>query len=225
MTDLEIQIVDVPAERFRRAWGTVATARSDDDSRPLLNCVAIDVFRDGLLLVATDTYILLWEWVPFTGEPLSQPDDLLHRGPVDTILVHDISDLIPALLPRRTQIRSDWEETWEEDMPLQGSVRLTATSTTVDVFYEDESAGVTVARFEGQYPNWRKIVSEAPEPVTTLNLTASTIPTLAAALKAQTTEGNPWPNLTFAMPADPLTPIRLTADLNGLVMGRKPKEA
>ena len=56
-----------PASLLGRAWSCVSSARSTDTLRPILSAIRVEMFPAGVRLVATDTYWLVWCWVPTRG--------------------------------------------------------------------------------------------------------------------------------------------------------------
>lgn len=80
------------ARRFSRAWANVSLASADWEDSPLYRAIHIEVFADGVRLVATNGYLLLRSWVPENidedGDPVEpEPDpDLV---PDETVTVLD----------------------------------------------------------------------------------------------------------------------------------------
>mgnify|MGYP002132855720 CR=1 FL=1 len=67
---------DVP--NLARGWLSVAQASANDKDLPTLHrTIALEVFPNGLRLVATDRYILLSAWVPDLGD--TDEPELWHK--------------------------------------------------------------------------------------------------------------------------------------------------
>lgn len=57
-------MIAVSGRCLSRAWSAVALACSSDESRPALAGVRVEEFDDGVRLIATDSYWVVWCWVP-----------------------------------------------------------------------------------------------------------------------------------------------------------------
>lgn len=93
--------IDLSARRFALAWRAVQAAASTDSDRPQLNrTTLIEHHGNGVRLVSTDSYLLLWAWCPTsTGDMLDDftaPD--LDEAPAASVLVADPSGLPAALV-------------------------------------------------------------------------------------------------------------------------------
>ncbi len=87
MTDQTSYAVD--AQTFARAWLSVALASGKDLTSPLLDkTVAIEAHADGVLLVATDRYVLLSAWVPRVEKNLAPPPEVSEL-PAETYVAAD----------------------------------------------------------------------------------------------------------------------------------------
>lgn len=76
---------------FARAWLSVALASGNDKDGPpeLFRTVAVEEFADGVRLVATDRYVILWCWVPTAESDLAEAP-ALEVAPERTVIAADL---------------------------------------------------------------------------------------------------------------------------------------
>jgi hypothetical protein len=99
MTDgLEQTLVTkVDGRTLATAWMSVALASGREPDRPqLFKTVRVEVYPSGLRLIATDSYMLLYCWVPASGEPDEEPE--LHHEPIDAVTVIDTMGRAASLM-------------------------------------------------------------------------------------------------------------------------------
>jgi hypothetical protein len=81
------------------AWATTAVATGSDASRPMLyRTCHVEVHETGLLLVATDSHLLITTAVPFFGEPTPTLDWAAMPDPVAAITVYDLGLRVRSFL-------------------------------------------------------------------------------------------------------------------------------
>ena len=88
--------MEVSARGFALAWRAVQAAASTDPNRPHLNATTlIEQFEDGVQLISTDGYVMLWSWVAGPEEFAVAPE--IDEAPMASVLVADRSGLPKAL--------------------------------------------------------------------------------------------------------------------------------
>jgi len=100
MTEITFTEVTMRARPFALAWRAVYQAAWRDPDSMLHDSIAVEQYDDGILLYATNAYLLLWCWVPNEpGATQPNPDDLAERPPSsEAFLVRDVSGLGKALM-------------------------------------------------------------------------------------------------------------------------------
>lgn len=155
------------ARTLARGWLSVALASADDEERPALHrTVSIEEFGDGVLLAATDSYVLLASWVPRIDreiEPAPDPDE----APAVTAVAMDLHGRGRGFLAHVFKLAT------AKDAPLI-EVRLSLGVTEVDdpnrqsfsgmeatyvVLEHPDAERIKLQSYEGEYPQWRKLVA------------------------------------------------------------------
>jgi hypothetical protein len=197
--------VTVPAGRLALAWKYVRRACDRTEYRPALECVAIDVHDNGIRLAATDSFVLLHCWVGAFADPGLDVD------PIATLTVRDDGDLARRFVRSVTRLDPT------------NFVEITTTDKTVSFNYDQ--TGVTVRRWSGEYPNWRRLVRGegdgpvyTPAPTETIRLGPEIVARAIARPRHST-----GPKLTFSGEEGPVLAewTDLAVPLRGLIMPRR----
>lgn len=202
--------VTVPAGRLALAWKYVRRACDRTEYRPVLECVAIDVHDNGIRLAATDSFVLLHCWVSAFADPGLDVD------PIATLTVRDDGDLARRFVRSVTRLDPT------------NFVEITTTDKTVS--FAHDQTGVTVRRWSGEYPNWRRLVrgdspdtgsgynTYKPTPTGTVRLG----PEIVARVLARPRH-SVGPKLTFSGEEGPIGAewTDLDVPLRGLIMPRR----
>lgn len=174
MTAVEVEApqfaaLDVCARRFAIAWrAVIAAASTDQDRGPLYRSVLIEQHDDGLLLVSTNGYLMLYAWIGRDeANHLAGPPPI-EDAPRAEIVVRDTSGLPAALFGHIVKITKDAGMT-DRDSTLELNVGR------IDPHPDRPTLGVEldqpalIARFwkeavaipivEGNYPAWRAALS------------------------------------------------------------------
>lgn len=153
------------AEALARAWLSVAIASASDKHRPALSkTVAIEVFPTGVRLVATDSYVLLHSWVPDLSAAEDEPEPFPDESPVGTWVAIDDHGRVKGLMAHVLSLLG--EKSPPDDLTIRLGAGLDAFDETlagmaapiVTVDLTDHER-VTLARYDGAFPNWRKVES------------------------------------------------------------------
>lgn len=174
---------DVPV--FAKAWLAVALASSSDKELPTLHkTVAIEVYDNGVRLLATDRYLLLTAWVPDLDSP-SDHEPLTEEAPARTVVVFDGDGRAKSLLNYaltlwRRKLDSagvpvDGESIeiaieFDQRMPLdeQTFAGMESRYAVLDV---PDTERVWLEVVEAVYPDWRPLVREhTPETTKVIHL-------------------------------------------------------
>lgn len=199
--------VPVPAGRLALAWKYVRRACDRTEYRPILECVAIDVHDNGVRLAATDSFVLLHCWVSAFADPGLDVD------PIATITVRDDSE------SARRFVRSVARQDPTAVVGIQATDKV--------VHFCHDLTGVTVRRWSGDYPNWRRLVRGEdgpggnpykPTPTETIRLG----PEIVARVLARPRH-SVGPKLTFSGEEGPIGAewTDLDVPLRGLIMPRR----
>lgn len=128
---------------FAKAWKAVSIATADNDARPLLCGVEVSEYPDGVMLAATDSFLLLWAWVPYDPTtPMPPLSDKAHTSWV----VRDADNLADALL---SGILGRGVSTLDTVTPVIGEDR--------DFLLRSGIGDVRLLRIEATYPDWRSV--------------------------------------------------------------------
>lgn len=163
------------ANTFARAWLSVALAASTDEARLALCGVAIEFFPTGARLVATDSYMLLRSWVPAGLTDTPEPD--LDEAPSSTVVALDSYGRAESLMRHLLKITSGKDAVAREvevgvghDPRDDGETSLPGVEPLFAIFDLPGQEILTLRLFEGDYPDWRKVVAGfAPETTTEIS--------------------------------------------------------
>jgi DNA polymerase III subunit beta len=126
--------VVVEAPRFAEAVSQVARAASRDEARPVLTGVLVEVNREGVILVATDSYRLAVRDLTATAEGEAK-----------------------AIVPERAMSEAGRAASADE----KGEVEVFLDATQVS--FRIGSLALTSRLIEGEFPNYRQLLPEAYE--------------------------------------------------------------
>lgn len=168
------------APRLALAWLSVAQASGSDANLPTLDrTVALELYDDGVRLLATDRYVLLTAWVPTIGGREDGPH--VSELPVRTVVTQDADSRGKGLLTyalKLAKLGKPGEEKaygdlivdleldvripagLDEDTPLEGLEPTYAVLTIPDV------ERVLLPIVVSDYPDWRPLLEDFT-PVTT----------------------------------------------------------
>lgn len=162
---------DVPT--LARGWLSVAQASANDKDLPTLHkTIALEVYPDGLRLVATDRYILLTAWIPDladSDEPEMSflPDRVVVAQDADArgkgLLAYMLS--VQARMEKERDRQLQWGElvaTIDFDVRLPEGIdpqeTLEGLEPTFAVLEVPDMERVWLPVVESMYPDWRGIV-------------------------------------------------------------------
>jgi DNA polymerase-3 subunit beta len=126
--------VSAPAARFAEAVTQVARAASKDEARPILTGVLLEVSREGITLVATDSYRLAVREITATAEGEAK-----------------------AIVPERAIAEAGRAAAGEE----KGDVELFVEQS--QVAFRIGRLSLTSRLIEGEFPNYRQLLPEGYE--------------------------------------------------------------
>ena len=162
---------DVP--NLARGWLSVAQASANDKDLPTLHrTIALEVFPNGLRLVATDRYILLTAWIPDLGDA-DEPE--LSILPDRVVVAQDADGrgkgllaymlAVQARMERERDRQLQWGElvaSIEFDVRLPEGIdpqeTLEGLEPTFTVIEVPDMERVWLPVVESAYPDWRGIV-------------------------------------------------------------------
>ena len=130
-TDGSDPAVVVDAAQLKEMIAEVAFAAADDDSRPVLTGVLVQVSTGKMTFAAADAFRLAVRVSPL---------------PDDTVLRNDI------LIPARTLIELS------RILPSEGSVQMIVTPNRSQVLFHTENIDLLSRLIEGTFPNFRQII-------------------------------------------------------------------
>ncbi len=149
-----------------RSWHSVALACGNEEKRPALyRSTLIEMYGEGIRLVATDGYLLLKAWVPVLGYDDPEPGaDVL---PDEVAICSDPDQRVLGLMKYAQQMtKQDGEDTpvsitlgfgEMSDASTQGSFEG---MTQASVWFQMNNAydeRIETPRFEGAFPEWRAL--------------------------------------------------------------------
>jgi len=162
-TEQAAEVLTFDATALARGWLSVALAASKDKARPILyNTIHVEVFGEGVRLVATDSYILLRSWVSKLHSDAPEPG--LDEAPTVTMIAHDqygrgknlLWHLLnlsqgedsPAIELDLTVGDTEPDETQAEPS-FDGMAKQWVT------FQVPDKERLKLPTIDGEYPNWR----------------------------------------------------------------------
>jgi hypothetical protein len=169
------------AHHLAPAWRSVAIAASSDKERPALcRTVNIEQFPTGVRIVSTDSFVVLWSWVPAIADDLAAAPDL-DEAPMWSAVSWDPWGRAKGLMAHAQQLATQAADA--EEPPVEMTLRLgsdsdpraqsafaglEATSVVIEVPGKER---VTLRCFEGEFPSWRAMATAwKPEPALTIAL-------------------------------------------------------
>ena len=164
-------MIELSGRLLSRAWLAVALASSDDEDRPALyRAVHIEVFPDGVRLIATDSYWLALCWVPATpADPdLELPaEPPLGVMPECTVTVNDDEWRVRDMLRHVAKVTKKPDaldvivsidpevSTYDQDTPTL-SPDLAALRASIGIPGER----IQARTHEGPWPDWRALLAQ-----------------------------------------------------------------
>lgn len=218
--------VELPARLFAAAWQSVAVACSEDEDRPALHrAVCIEDHGDCVLLVATDSVMLMRAPVPRDPVDAQSPvwmPPTLDELPKATVVARDVDRRMKALMawifraskddPDAT-VRLRVERGDDADapalMPEMESVRLVV---------EADQETLRLPTFDGDWVAWRSLeLGRKPAAVGEVMLSAELLKRCGSVVLV---DGAPLVQFGFAGPAGPVkfSYVGCTPAIEGLVM-------
>lgn len=173
MTERDLDVT-LPARAFAAAWLSVAAAASDDDDMPSLwRAVCIEDHGDAVLLVATDTRMLMRAWVSRAAVAAESPTWIspgLDEAPKVTVVARDVDRRMKALM--------SWAFRASKDDP-DATVRLRVERGTdvnapalmpelesVRLVVDTQEETLRLPTFDGDWVAWRDLESgRTPAPL------------------------------------------------------------
>lgn len=123
--------VEIDAATLKEMISQVAFAAADDDSRPVLTSVLVQVQNEKLTFAAADAFRLAVRVVPLPGDGITRSDILI---PARTL-----SELARIL-------------------PSEGMVKMIVTPNRSQVLFHSENVDLLSRLIEGTFPNFRQII-------------------------------------------------------------------
>src|SRR5579875_851362 len=123
--------VQIDSATLKEMIAQVAFAAADDDSRPVLTSVLVQVQNEKMTFAAADAFRLAVRTVPLPGDSLSRADILI---PARTL-----SELARIL-------------------PSEGMVQMIVTPNRSQVLFHTENVDLLSRLIEGTFPNFRQII-------------------------------------------------------------------
>ena len=152
------------AKLFARAWLSVDLASGKDEKRPALDhTVCLEVYPEGVRLVATDSYMLLSAWVPSIDRPEPGADPGLDDVPVSVAVAQDVHGRARSLCQHLLAITSK-EDAPDEEVSLRfgGDAKrrgqLDGFESTYFMIDHPDHERVQLEVYEGEFPSWRRLV-------------------------------------------------------------------
>lgn len=162
--------ISLSARRFALAWRNVQHAASTDPDRPALcRTTLIERHSDGVLLVSTDGYLMLWAWA--ADDDCQQYAPGMDEAPQASVLVADPSGLPAALMKYLIKSTKDGQHidrkstielsvgTFNDqpDQPTLGG-DLERSGLILSAFNEKVVAPIV----ELDFPDWRRVARARP---------------------------------------------------------------
>lgn len=214
--------IELPARLFAASWLSVAVAGSEDPERPaLFRSVAIELHSQSVLLVATDSYMLMRTWVPLhqAVDLATKPD--LDDAPASTVVALDADKRMNALMrfifkdakddPFAT-VRLRVERGDDPAIPS-----LTPEMERVHLVVEAGQETLRLSTWEGEWVSWRTVSVGTPGHVSRVALSPDL---LARCGKVVLTEGAPMVIFDFCGATGPtqFAYVGCAPEIEGVVM-------
>lgn len=160
------------ARALARGWLSVALATRKDDDRPALDrTILIEEFDHGVRLTATDSYVLLYTWVPNVEGDLETPASF-DEAPRTVAVAQDHDGRGKGFLGYALSLaiaaeKADIGETVSVDLrlletdaePSDGALGFEGMEARFVVLELLDREKVQLPTFEGPYPEWRRVVA------------------------------------------------------------------
>lgn len=154
------------AQMLAASWLAVAVASQKHDSPILDRTVLVEKFPEGLRLVATDSYIILWSWVPAIGhefDPVPQIDE----APAAKAIARDIHKRCAKFMRHVGKLgqRDDDQDPVEIAVRLGVSVEPSAQAplggldATYALFDFPGHERIQLETVEGSFPSWQHVIA------------------------------------------------------------------
>lgn len=168
------------ARQLACGWLAVAVASAKDDGYPVLNrTVLIELFAEGVRLVATDSVMLLHAWVPDVEHDLD-PGPGLDEAPIRTAVAYDPHSRGQSLLSHALKLAAEADR--DGTSPVQ--IRLGLDGTLAEARGQQQLAGIetryvtleipgdeqerkTLRSVDGEFPSWRGLLDDFEGELTT----------------------------------------------------------
>lgn len=171
--------ITLPGLGLATAWLNTSLATCEDDSRPVLyRTTLVEIYRTGVQLVATDSFMLLGAYTPTSTDDLTPPPGLDEK-PDATYIVQDPDKRARALMAFvMTEAKAAEKEMRPFDVTLGvGSVEAPEVPTldpTLDregFTLETDSERLTLPIYAGEFPNWRALLArDTGDPTAAIDL-------------------------------------------------------
>lgn len=159
-------LVVFDGETLARGWRSVALAMSSDEESPALyRSMQIELYDDGMWLVAADGFVLLRSWVPAEGYDGDPPG--LDEAPVATAVARDVHQRVLAFMKYVAKLTKG-----DDALPVSVDVLIHEPTPLVGepmAFEGMERRQMTVSLgqreklwldcFDGEFPDWRSLTS------------------------------------------------------------------
>ena len=123
--------VEIDAATLKEMISQVAFSAANDDSRPVLTSVLVQVQNEKLTFAAADAFRLAVRVVPLPGDSITRSD---------------------ILIPARTLSEL------ERILPSEGMVKMIVTPNRSQVLFHSENVDLLSRLIEGTFPNFRQII-------------------------------------------------------------------
>jgi hypothetical protein len=171
---------------FAHAYAACRVLASTDDARPALMGTHVEVFDDGVRLVATDSYALITTWVGYRGTDGAAPPPLGEMpGDRFTLTGGDLLGQV-AKHAKKDAAALAREGLQTPAMTLRTGVKasegtLAGLAQPVgNLSYAGELLATTPL-LEGDYPDWRRLAARDPSAAETVTLSTELLRRVATA--------------------------------------------
>lgn len=174
--------ITLSARRFALAWQAVQQAASTEpDLLPLYRTTLIERHIDGVMLVSTDRYLMLWAWVPEVGAGADDPEAFrpdLDEVPLASVLVCDEAQLTRALMKHiKASTKPQGGGQPDRKAPIDlavgtlGALAVEGDQPTLGSVFDDDRPAVVMASFGAMtaapiiahdFPDWRPLAQAKP---------------------------------------------------------------
>lgn len=161
--------LSIPGGALAPAWLNAWLATSDDDSRPILyRTMLVEVYKTGVQLVSTDSFMLLTSFAPTIVDDLVPPPSL-DEAPVASYIVQDTDRRAIALMRYvLAEAKSAEKEARPFDVTLSVATVEDPSVPTLDPTLDrsgfviaTDSERLALPIYQGDYPNWRNLIAQA----------------------------------------------------------------